>query len=80
MLRCTRLFLPLETSSLAADAAGLTYSSRTLQNQDTQWGRGAIARVFGTRSEANCFAHSGCEIRAEDLYTALLADDATIPF
>ena len=49
-LRCTRLYLPLETSWLACRRCwGLSYTSRTLQNyKDTLWGRGSIARMFGT--------------------------------
>src|SRR5687768_14370535 len=50
MLRCTRLYLPLETSYLACRRCwGLTYTSRTLQNyKNTPWGRGVFARMFGT--------------------------------
>jgi hypothetical protein len=49
-LRCTRLYVPLETSDLACRRCwGLTYASRTLNNyKDSVWGRGAIARMFGT--------------------------------
>ena len=48
--RCTRLYLPLRDSSLACRRCwGLTYGSRTLQNyKDSLWGRGPIARMFGT--------------------------------
>jgi hypothetical protein len=49
-LRCTRLYLPLETSSPACRCCwGLTYWSRTQSNyKDSLWGRGEIARMFGT--------------------------------
>ena len=49
-LRCTRLYIPLEDSWLACRRCwGLTYNSRTLQNyKNSLWGRGAIARMFGT--------------------------------
>jgi hypothetical protein len=49
-LLCTRLYMPLEESWLACRRCwGLTYASRTLQNyKDSLWGRGAIARMFGT--------------------------------
>jgi len=42
--------MPLEESWLACRRCwGLTYASRTLQNyKDSLWGRGAIARMFGT--------------------------------
>ena len=48
--RCTRLYLPLATSWLACRRCwGLTYASRTLYNyKDSLWGRGSIARMFGT--------------------------------
>lgn len=48
--RCTRLYLPLATSWLACRRCwGLTYASRTLYNyKDSLWGRGRIARMFGT--------------------------------
>lgn len=48
--RCTRLYLPLETSRLACRQCwGLTYDSRTISNyKDTLWGRGAFARMFRT--------------------------------
>jgi len=48
--RCTRLYLPLETSSLACRKCwGLTYVSRALLNyKDSLWGRGWVARMFGT--------------------------------
>jgi hypothetical protein len=47
---CTRLYLPLETLWLACRRCwGLTYVSRQLQNyKDSFWGRGTIARMFGT--------------------------------
>jgi len=49
-LLCTRLYMPLAESWLACRRCwGLTYASRTLQNyKDSLWGRGAIARMFGT--------------------------------
>lgn len=48
--RCTRLYLPLASLWLACRRCwGLTYQSRALQNyKDSLWGRGAIARIFGT--------------------------------
>lgn len=48
--RCTRLYLPLESSWLACRQCwGLTYDSRSISNyKDTLWGRGAFARRFGT--------------------------------
>ena len=48
--RCTRLYLPLADSRLACRRCwGLTYNARTLANyKDTPWGRGALARMFGT--------------------------------
>lgn len=48
--RCTRLYLPLADSSLACRRCwGLTYVSRTLYNyKESLWGRGSIARMFGT--------------------------------
>ena len=48
--RCTRLYLPLKTSGLACRRCwGLTYVSRALYNyRDSLWGRGMIARMFGT--------------------------------
>ena len=48
--RCTRLYLPLADSWLACRRCwGLTYASRTLQNyKNSLWGRGSIARMFGT--------------------------------
>ena len=48
--RCTRLYLPVEASSLACRRCwGLTYISRQLVNyKDSLWGRGMIARMFGT--------------------------------
>ena len=50
LMRCTRLYLPLETSWLACRRCwGLTYGSRTLQNyKDTPWGRGMFRAMFGT--------------------------------
>ena len=47
---CTRLYLPLPDSWLACRRCwGLTYESRTLQNyEDSLWGRGRFARMFGT--------------------------------
>ena len=49
-LRCTRLYLPLATSWLACRRCwGLSYVSRQLLNyKDTLWGRGWVARMFGT--------------------------------
>lgn len=49
-LACTRLYIPLKDSWLACRRCwGLTYASRTLQNyKDSLWGRGLIARMFGT--------------------------------
>ena len=49
-LRCTRLYMPLEDSWVACRRCwGLTYASRTLQNyKESLWGRGALARMFGT--------------------------------
>lgn len=48
--RCTRLYLPLESSWLACRQCwGLTYDSRAISNyKDTLWGRGAFARMFRT--------------------------------
>jgi hypothetical protein len=48
--RCTRVYLPLETSWPACRRCwGLTYSSRKLQNyKDSIWGRGIFAKMFGT--------------------------------
>jgi hypothetical protein len=48
--RCTRLYLPLETSWLACRRCwGLTYTSRTLHNYKTSlWGRSRFAAMFGT--------------------------------
>ena len=48
--RCTRLYLPLETSWLACRRCwGLSYVSRQLSNyRDSLWGRGMFARMFGT--------------------------------
>jgi hypothetical protein len=47
--RCTRLYLPLESSWLACGKCwGLTYASRTLQNyKSTPWGGGRFAALFG---------------------------------
>lgn len=49
-LACTRLYIPLPDSRLACRRCwGLTYGSRTLNNYKASlWGRGAIARMFGT--------------------------------
>ena len=49
-LACTRQYIPLEQSKLACRRCwGLTYPSKTRQNyKDTLWGRGSIARMFGT--------------------------------
>ena len=49
-LYCTRLYVPTREAWLACRRCwGLTYDSRTMQNyKDSLWGRGAIARVFGT--------------------------------
>ena len=48
--RCTRLYLPLETSWLACRKCwGLTYPSRALQNyKNTRWGGRQFAWMFGT--------------------------------
>jgi hypothetical protein len=48
--RCTRLYAPLATSGLACRSCwGLTYGSQTLYNyKNSLWGRGSIARMFGT--------------------------------
>ncbi len=48
--RCTRLYLPLESSWLACRQCwGLTYDSRAISNyKDSLWGRGAFARMFRT--------------------------------
>ena len=48
--RCTRLYLPLENSEPACHRCwSLTYASRTLQSyENTLWGRGMFARMFGT--------------------------------
>ncbi len=49
-LACTRLYMPLADSRLGCRRCwGLTYGSRTQQNyKNTLWGRGPIARMFGT--------------------------------
>jgi hypothetical protein len=48
--RCTRVYIPLEDSSPACRRCwGLSYESRQLQNyKNSTWGRGALARMFGT--------------------------------
>ncbi len=48
--RATRLYLPLADSWLACRTCwGLSYNSRALQNyKNSLWGRGPIARMFGT--------------------------------
>lgn len=52
--RCTRLYIPLSDSWVACRRCwGLSYPSRALQNyKDSLWGRGAIARMFGTTQRA----------------------------
>lgn len=64
--RCTRLYLPLEDSSLACLRCwGLTYSSRTLLNyKNSQWGRGQFAKLFGTSQRDWAFLSTGDNRRA----------------
>jgi hypothetical protein len=59
--RCTRLYLPLETSQLACRKCwGLSYASRTLSNyKDSLWGRGWIARMFGTTQRDWAYERTG---------------------
>ena len=57
--RCTRLYLPRADAGLACRRCwGLTYTSRTRQNyNDSPWGRGALARMWGeTQREAAMLA------------------------
>jgi hypothetical protein len=48
--RCTRAYVPTDTAWLACRRCwGLTYVSKALLNyKDSLWGRGALARMFGT--------------------------------
>jgi hypothetical protein len=64
--RCTRLYVPLVTSSLACRVCwGLSYASRALRNyKDSLWGRGAFARVFGT-TQRDWAYDAACEARSE---------------
>jgi hypothetical protein len=58
--RCTRLYLPLETSWLACRRCwGLTYGSRTLANyKSTPWGRGRFSGLFGTTQRDWALLHT----------------------
>jgi hypothetical protein len=58
--RCTRLYLPLETSWLACRRCwGLSYVSRQLLNyKDSLWGRGWAARMFKTTQREWALDHS----------------------
>jgi hypothetical protein len=64
--RCTRLYLPLETSWLACRRCwGLSYVSRQLLNyKDSLWGRGWVARMFGTTQRDWAYQHTS-ERRSE---------------
>lgn len=61
LLRCTRLYIPLEECSPACRQCwGLTYESRTRQNyKKSLWGRGWIARMFGTSQRDWAFSMTG---------------------
>lgn len=58
--RCTRLYLPLETSWLACRRCwGLTYVSQALQNyKDSPWGRGMFAAMFGLTQRDWAYEHT----------------------